>query len=62
MRPQAATVRVASPETGAPVDTVIPYVAIDRARTVFVWGPAPKPGGGSQRTKKQTKKKKAAST
>ena len=37
------------------------YDEVERARTVFEWGPAPKPGGGSQRTKKQTKKK-AAST
>jgi ribosome maturation factor RimP len=52
-----ATVRVPNRETGAPVDTVIPYVAIDRARTVFVWGPAPKPGG----PKRAGTKKRAAS-
>ncbi len=37
-----ATIRV---ESGAePVDHVIEISAIDRARTVFVWGPQPKPG------------------
>lgn len=29
---------------GAPVERVIPIAQIDRAKTVFVWGPAPKPG------------------
>jgi ribosome maturation factor RimP len=33
------------------------YDEVERARTVFEWGPAPKPGGGSQRTKKQSSKK-----
>lgn len=42
---RGATVRVEDPSTGEPVDTVVDYVRIDRARTVFVWGPAPKPGG-----------------
>lgn len=31
---------------GAPVERVIPIAQIDRAKTVFVWGPAPKPGKG----------------
>ena len=41
---------------------------IDRARTVFEWGPAPKPGGGGKRTKKNdpakqaTRKKRAATS
>ena len=37
------------------------YGEIERARTVFEWGPTPKLGGNQQRTKKPTKKK-AAST
>jgi ribosome maturation factor RimP len=40
----AATVEVADVATGAKVERVIPYDHIDRARTVFVWGPAPRPG------------------
>lgn len=44
---EAATVRPeptkADPE---PADRRIPYDRIDRARTVFVWGGAAKPGGG----------------
>ncbi len=30
------------------------YPEIERARTVFDWGPAPKPGGGSTRTKRSS--------
>lgn len=41
----AATLRVADADTGAPVERVVAYTDIDRARTVFVWGPQPKPGG-----------------
>lgn len=37
----AATVRLGDGST----DQVVPYAHIDRARTVFVWGPQPKPGG-----------------
>lgn len=37
------------------------YTEIERARTVFEWGPTPKLGGNQQRTKKPPKKK-AAST
>jgi len=37
-----ATIRVES--GGEPVDHVIDIASIDRARTVFVWGPQPKPG------------------
>lgn len=38
---KAATIRPDDTETTA---RVIAYDQIDRARTVFVWGPAPKPG------------------
>jgi ribosome maturation factor RimP len=37
----AATVRVDGPE--GPVERAIPYSQIDRARTVFEWGPATSP-------------------
>ena len=38
---RTATIRV---ESGEPVEHVIDIDSIDRARTVFVWGPQPKPG------------------
>jgi ribosome maturation factor RimP len=41
----SATLQVADPDTGTPVERVIAYDQIDRAKTVFVWGPKPKPGG-----------------
>jgi ribosome maturation factor RimP len=40
-----ATVRVADDASGEPVDRVVVLAQVDRARTVFVWGPQPKPGG-----------------
>ena len=52
-----ATIRILDPATGEPDDRVIAYDHIDRARTVFVWGPAPKPGGRpSKGATKGTKK------
>jgi ribosome maturation factor RimP len=39
---RTATIRV--DRDGESVDQVIELVTIDRARTVFVWGPQPKPG------------------
>lgn len=45
----AATVRL---DDAALTERVVPYDQIDRARTVFVWGPAPKPGQGSSSKKK----------
>jgi ribosome maturation factor RimP len=36
------------------------YDQVERARTVFEWGPAPKPAGSQTRTKKSGMKKKAA--
>jgi hypothetical protein len=35
------------------VERTVPYVQIDRAKTVFEWGPTPKPGTGSSRSKKE---------
>lgn len=34
-------------------ERVVPYAQIDRAKTVFVWGPAPKPGKQPSGKKKQ---------
>lgn len=44
-----ATIRV--DDGGEPVDRVVPFDSIDRARTVFVWGPQPKPGKSGGRKK-----------
>src|SRR3954447_10343500 len=38
------------------------YDQVERARTVFEWGPTPKPAGSQPRTKKTQQKKKAART
>jgi ribosome maturation factor RimP len=48
----SATVAVDGPE--GPVPRTVAYDQIDRAKTVFEWGPAPKPGAGS-RTKDKEK-------
>lgn len=40
-----ATIRVDQSDPNHPVDRVVPLSSIDRARTVFEWGPQPKPGG-----------------
>ncbi len=48
---------------GELVDRVVQLDDIDRARTVFEWGPQPKPGGkgtGKGKKKKQAAKKKSA--
>jgi ribosome maturation factor RimP len=49
----AATLRLDDADT----DQVIAYADIDRARTVFVWGPQPKPGGKGASKKKQKQSK-----
>jgi ribosome maturation factor RimP len=43
---RTATIRVGDAE---PVDHVVDIANIDRARTVFVWGPQPKPGKAGSR-------------
>lgn len=48
-------------DTADLVERIVPYTQIDRARTVFVWGPAPKPGKPAPGAKKAAKSKKAAS-
>ncbi len=44
VRPPSAAGVLDAPDAA---DRVIPIAQIDRAKTVFVWGPAPKPGKGS---------------
>jgi ribosome maturation factor RimP len=39
------TIRTGVDDAGVPVDRRVAYADIDRARTVFEWGPAEKPGG-----------------
>lgn len=46
-----ATLRVVT--DGDVVDRVVDLASIDRARTVFEWGPQPKPGGKGSKKKKQ---------
>jgi ribosome maturation factor RimP len=53
-----ATVRV--DVAGEPVDRVIALDSIDRARTVFEWGPQPKPGGKGAKHKQGAKNKQSA--
>lgn len=58
----AATLRIDDPGTDGHVDRVIAYADINRARTVFVWGPKPKPGGPKPgRTSAGAKKEKHSS-
>ena len=46
----SATVAVEGPE--GPVERVVPFDQIDRAKTVFEWGAAPKPGSGTRKKEK----------
>jgi ribosome maturation factor RimP len=56
-----ATIRVDSPD-GDTVDHAVRYDQVDRARTVFEWGPAPKPGGKQPGSKKSGSKKSGSKT
>lgn len=51
-----ATVRV---DDDALTERIVDLVDIDRARTVFVWGPQPKPGGKGASKKKNKQKSNA---
>ena len=48
-------------DTGAAIERVIPLDQIDKARTVFVWGPAPKPTGAKRAGTTPTRSGRAAS-
>lgn len=52
---QTATIQL---NDAALTERIVPYDKIDRAKTVFVWGPAPKPG--KQPKEKAAHKQKAA--
>lgn len=41
---KSATIRLDTPDADGLDERVVAFDQIDRARTVFVWGPAPKPG------------------
>lgn len=47
---QSATIQLNDP---ALTERTVPYDKIDRARTVFAWGPAPKPGKAPAETRAQ---------
>ncbi len=48
----SATIQLNDP---ALTERIVPYDKIDRARTVFVWGPAPKPGKAPSEAKQGPK-------
>jgi len=50
-----ATLRVGDEEADDTTERVVELASIDRARTVFVWGPKPKPGGKNAPKKKKSK-------
>ncbi|MBI2710498.1 MAG: ribosome maturation factor RimP [Actinobacteria bacterium] len=52
---------VVRPEPGGP-EQRLAYTDVERARTVFAWGPGPKPGAPTPRAKQATKRKKAATS
>lgn len=54
---RTATIRVEGGE--GPVEHVIEIASIDRARTVFVWGPQPKPGQPRRAGARKTPRKSA---
>ena len=51
------TVRTGDAEVPGSDERVVPYDQIDRARTVFEWGPAPKPGGPKKQKPKSGSKR-----
>jgi len=46
-------VRARAADSGEPRDRALSYGDIERARTVFTWGPAPKPGRPQSKQKKK---------
>ena len=58
---QSATIRLDTQDADGIEERTVAFNQIDRARTVFVWGPAPKPGkpAAADKPKKATAKKAA---
>ena len=58
---QSATIRLETPDADGIEERTVAFNQIDRARTVFVWGPAPKPGkpAAADKPKKAAAKKAA---
>jgi ribosome maturation factor RimP len=50
---EAITVRTGVDDAGAPVERRVVYGDVERARTIFQWGPAAKPGGRRSTEKKR---------
>src|SRR5215468_3207834 len=50
---EAFTVRTGADDAGAPVERQVAYDDVERARTIFQWGPAGKPGGRRSNEKKR---------
>lgn len=55
--PSGITVRIGVDDDGAPIERHLAYDDIERARTVFEWGPAPRPGGPRKRGPQQSDEK-----
>ena len=53
---RSATIRLDTPEADGIEERTVAFDQIDRARTVFLWGPAPKPGAKPVAAKKAAKK------
>ena len=58
---QSATIRLEAPDADGIEERTVAFNQIDRARTVFVWGPSPKPGkpAVAEKPKKPAAKKAA---
>jgi len=61
---KSATIRLDTPDADGIEERTVAFDQIDRARTVFVWGPAPKPGkpAAPDKPKKPAAKKAAPAT
>ena len=59
---RTATVTLEEPAADGTTERTVAYDQIDRARTVFVWGPAPKPGAAPAGKAKKAAAPKAPTT
>jgi ribosome maturation factor RimP len=55
------TLCLGTDDDGAPIERRLAYDDIERARTVFEWGPAPRPGGPRKRGPQQSDEKRDTS-